>query len=911
MKVAGVDAGGASMSPFAPRHDAISRNEGRFHSDPASRCPRKSESEPARQIKWISVGLVVAIALAVPPPCSPAAFRSAYEILGDLPVMHGGRPKPLGTMAAEEVRLIHGRSTIELSDAQGKTKARWEAVAALVDWSARPEFWENQDFILVECLPLKSLLLAESTRDQIRSLAGDESPEIRKSLRSLTERPELSAADLRTAARHAADASRIGQSLNALAARLDENHTWLSPSVLQNTRIERQGRTLSFPQWAAELLDEKDRVRSGKLRSAPELTPIEAEAAKVIERYFHYRALSEHKSRATISLDLQIFPRPNDEVYLKFSKEAFLKGMQPDQTLTPLEGDAANAFIAFLDGLESKNWALPREDAIVDQQLVSYLGGAAWIPLGIILRSDESELTRANVPLAQLVAFRKSFRELEAAERAAPGHVSIESAVALVTAARDLGAFFGRYPQSADVARESHFNRLAPFSKAPVAYFVGLLLLLLSLGFTAKERTAAGMVGVTLHCLGTAGLVAGIAFELYGFFLRYRMRSLVISMDAYWVPVTNLHDTVIWLALVAAVGGLAIELLWRKKYAALAGSAIAFVATFIALNVSILDSSLRVVPPGLRTNRWLAAHVLTIVSGYAAFALALGLGLLALGHYLTATYRRSPTYRELARPLLPGIPLYALGRLGIELPSGQFQLPFLDPTSFYYVSAGLAALGGILTLVGGFSVLGELGNRSPRRACVLGLMLVGLGSTALIAGATRAVPGPLASVLRSYDAWLVGLAGGVLTVMGLLGAHSRQASAAIDLMAEFIYRAMQLGVLLLAVGITTGGAWAHLRWGRYWAWEPKEVSALVVLLTYLVPLQARFAGWLSNFGVVTASVVCFIAVEMSWYGVNCVMRSGMHDYGFTEGADTRIVIACTIGVCAAVGAAWWRRSHAR
>ena len=81
----------------------------------------------------------------------------------------------------------------------------------------------------------------------------------------------------------------------------------------------------------------------------------------------------------------------------------------------------------------------------------------------------------------------------------------------------------------------------------------------------------------------------------------------------------------------------------------------------------------------LRINRWLAGHVLTIVSSYAAFALALGLGLLAVGHYLTATYRRSPSYRELAWPLLPGIPLYVLGRLGIDPSYRLLPLPVLDP----------------------------------------------------------------------------------------------------------------------------------------------------------------------------------------------------------------------------------------
>ena len=122
---------------------------------------------------------------------------------------------------------------------------------------------------------------------------------------------------------------------------------------------------------------------------------------------------------------------------------------------------------------------------------------------------------------------------------------------------------------------------------------------------------------------------------------------------------------------------------------------------------------------------------------------------------------------------------------------------------------------------------------------------------------------------------------------------------------------MQVGVLLLAAGTIAGGAWAHDAWGRYWDWEPKEVWVLVTFLVYLVPLHGRFAGWLKSFGLVAASVVCFTAVLMSWYGVNFVLRVGLHAYGFTEGGGRRIVMACTLALLAVVGAAAWRRSRSQ
>ena len=61
-------------------------------------------------------------------------------------------------------------------------------------------------------------------------------------------------------------------------------------------------------------------------------------------------------------------------------------------------------------------------------------------------------------------------------------------------------------------------------------------------------------------------------------------------------------------------------------------------------------------------------------------------------------------------------------------------------------------------------------------------------------------------------------------------------------LSTFIYRAMQVGVLLVTAGTILGGVWADYSWGRFWGWDPKEVWALITLLVYLVPLHGRFAG---------------------------------------------------------------------
>src|SRR2546421_1920730 len=101
----------------------------------------------------------------------------------------------------------------------------------------------------------------------------------------------------------------------------------------------------------------------------------------------------------------------------------------------------------------------------------------------------------------------------------------------------------------------------------------------------------------------------------------------------------------------------------------------------------------------------------------------------------------------------------------------------------------------------------------------------------------------------------------------------------------WLYRVLQLGVLLLAAGTILGGVWANYSWGRFWGWDPKETWALIALLCYIVALHGRLAGWWTQFGLAVASVVCFLAVLMAWYGVNFVLGKGLHSYGFGIGGE--------------------------
>lgn len=128
---------------------------------------------------------------------------------------------------------------------------------------------------------------------------------------------------------------------------------------------------------------------------------------------------------------------------------------------------------------------------------------------------------------------------------------------------------------------------------------------------------------------------------------------------------------------------------------------------------------------------------------------------------------------------------------------------------------------------------------------------------------------------------------------------------AIEALSRFTYRAMQVGVVLLATGTFLGGMWAAYSWGRFWGWDPKEVWALIALLGYLAVLHSRYAGWVQYRGLAALAVSCFSLVIVAWYGVNFVLGAGLHSYGF--GGGGKWFMGTLIGVQAVyVSFALWR-----
>lgn len=84
--------------------------------------------------------------------------------------------------------------------------------------------------------------------------------------------------------------------------------------------------------------------------------------------------------------------------------------------------------------------------------------------------------------------------------------------------------------------------------------------------------------------------------------------------------------------------------------------------------------------------------------------------------------------------------------------------------------------------------------------------------------------------------------------------------------------------LFLGVGIFIGAVWANVSWGRYWAWDPKEVWALITFMLYGAAFHTGSIKKFRNpefFHIYM--IAAFAAVLITYFGVNYLL-GGMHSY---------------------------------
>lgn len=343
-----------------------------------------------------------------------------------------------------------------------------------------------------------------------------------------------------------------------------------------------------------------------------------------------------------------------------------------------------------------------------------------------------------DLPLEECGKITNAFATMRQAYLGGDAEKFTEAAGKFHTTVETVSSSFGSFPGVDTIALEMWFNKASPFRKA---WITSLLATILILGAVAVTRRWP-LLSQTFYIGGLLAYAGALLWSGAGFYCRVAISGRP--------PVSNMYESIIWVGFMAAVFGLVLELVFRTRLYALTGALVSTIGLVLADQLpNTFTHSIQPLVAVLRSNYWLVIHVLTIVSSYAAFALAWGIGNINLGLMLFAPHRH-----DLIKDL--------------------------------------------------------------SRLC---------------------------------------------------------------------YKAIQIGVVLIAAGTLLGGFWAAESWGRFWGWDPKEVWALIALLCYVIPLHARFVGWVKDFGLAACSVVCFASVVMAWYGVNYVLGAGLHSYGFGGGND--------------------------
>jgi ABC-type transport system involved in cytochrome c biogenesis permease subunit len=169
------------------------------------------------------------------------------------------------------------------------------------------------------------------------------------------------------------------------------------------------------------------------------------------------------------------------------------------------------------------------------------------------------------------------------------------------------------YPGVKTIDLEMTFNRVQPFMWAWILMLTALALFVVSMMWRANVP----------YTLAFLAYFASLGFQAFGYYCR-----IAISGRP---PVSNMYETVIWVASMSAIFALVLELIYRRRVIGLAGALVATIALVLADQMSmVLDPKISPLTPVLRSNFWLIIHVLTIVSSYAGGTLAWGLGNVAL-----------------------------------------------------------------------------------------------------------------------------------------------------------------------------------------------------------------------------------------------------------------------------------------
>jgi ABC-type transport system involved in cytochrome c biogenesis permease subunit len=853
-------------------------------------------------------------ASAAPQPGLSPALREWREI----PVLEDGRIMPLDTFARRMADTICHAQTPKLATGPGGTPARWQADELLLDWLARPAAWEDVPFLTAEHEEVRALLglplFADtpSGRERLKHAAPsdvEDCEELRQRLVAIDERRRETMAACGQFQLEGADA-KVEQLWRAFVAwrRLTFRAATADMGRSRFVRLFEQtaggwrglrGRIAGDAGAAVQGVDDALVALAEALGDSTRFATADA-AAK-------FPALRAALDRLNAVPDLpattrRAVARLTDRVGL-LAEALYDDGggllVVPALHAEPLEAernadDDAPPWLALATLLDAPTDVLtgyPPEAVNDARSAFAALTAVAAEPAGDARNRDAAAAaTRLAAALRTLGAGVEPLRAKLPVER-------IDADLLRHTA----------YPPAGSMQREARYNESDPFRLSWVLSLLALFAFALAFG---RARSP-------MFWLGTALLAAEIGWTAYAFAQRVAITG--------WAPVTNMYETVIYVPFFLSLLGLGFLLapICRRG----AGD---------AWRMTALPPPLGSLLPGEATPLDDRRLGVLNAGSWSLASWALLLPRLALSALVVWVLAMAP-YAAGGRTIINLLPQTDVDR---SLPNLNnlvvwlVGLGMLAPAVWYLPRLVLAALLGLVTVPlawRGGHLATALPETYARRS--FGLVVTAVAFAGTFIAWFFPIPGkqfsPLQPVLRdnfwltihvltivsSYAAGALAWGLGCLSLgyylLGRYGegkAGRRTAPEACTALAGFIYKAMQVAVLLLAAGTILGGLWADVSWGRFWGWDPKEVWALVSLLAYIAILHGRYAGWIGTFGLAAGSVIGAAVIGMSWYGVNFLLGAGLHSYGFGQGGQTEFFAFLLLNFALLAAAAWrWKR----
>lgn len=816
-----------------------------------------------------------------------------------MPVFSDGRIMPLDSYARQIVQVVCGTSRPVLDGPDGLRA--YSPAELLLSWLVEPERWDHCEFIVAGDPSLRAALgLAGSAGDgrRLRFISPDEvenNPTLGRLWGELQERYKKEGSKFRL--------NHVEKKLRELVDAYDafrqltfDPHTSDAASRRFFNRIHptiKAWRNVTVALQQTQQLDRDETTHQAMVQSGEALQQI-AGAAQ-----------GDDFSLEKVEKPVAAFRKATERLadHLADGKDPLVAAMT-----AALRRQAVELHGSLYDNGACLRLAPSLNTAAMEDNRVPGDDAQPWLSVQALLIGSDDLLS--DYPQKELRAVRAAFAEAKkvyldraGADRPQRFAAAMQQFVEQVRAFgeamqplreelpirnRDQALLDGTaYPAPGAIRAELLYDRLAPFFWSWTISLAAVVCLCFSWGKQTKF----------MFWLGAIVLVVAQAFTVTGFALRMIVTGLV--------PLTGMFETVVFVALGVAVLGLAFTIQPLLQ----AGSREAWRFTSLRPMSAPAKSSQ---PHAGR----LAMRVILIVlqAGLAAIVFALIVRL--PGRPESGIFDLLPPAALGAS--LPNVSDVLVWLAGLAITAATVWLaPRCAATVFaslYFVPRSW--FGGIAApmeevMRRRFFVLG--GAAIACIAVVLAsyapatVMKRNLGAVAPILRDNHWLVVHVVTIMASYASALIALVLGNMALgYYLLGSYRSVPAASVDgvdrptqrrppkacaTLAGFIYKNIQITVLLLTAGTILGALWADKSWGRFWGWDPKEVWALVSLLVYLVILHARAAGWAGDFGLAAASVLGATSVLFTWYGVNFVLNSGMHAYGAGSGGGWQVAAA--------------------